>query len=83
MLSENKGAYKTLLRAGWDRKKVEESKTQKANQTVNIYIAGLMFCFFKLIVLKYSTFVWEFSGYATILAQISMKCNGMFQFRDR
>lgn len=36
MLSENKGAYKTLLRAGWDRKKVEERKTQKANQTVNI-----------------------------------------------
>ena len=36
MLSENKGAYKTLLRAGWDRKNVEERKTQKANQTVNI-----------------------------------------------
>ena len=36
MLNENKGAYKTLLRAGWERKKVEESKTQKANQTGNI-----------------------------------------------
>ena len=37
MLNENEGAYKTLLRAGRERKKeVEESKTQKANQTVNI-----------------------------------------------
>ena len=39
-----------------------------------------MFCLFKLIVLKY---IWEFSGYAIILAQISMKCQGMFQIRDR
>ena len=39
-----------------------------------------MFCLFKLIVLKY---IGEFSGYATILAQISMKCHGMFQICDR